>query len=311
MAMLNMIGGGGAGSVTAGLLSQAPETWNPALYQLAVSVHEVAVKPLTSVVLAVMFTLELARNSTRIEADRDLGVKIVAGTMFRIALVFIAMRNAGLFIGMFNRVTQFLMQGVSSQMSFEVAGEGGQLGDLMRDQIRDAGVMGQAALFFLLVIPWLLSQLASVVFTVVLYVRFIELYALTAFQSLPFAFLVHEDTKPIGVGFFKSYARTSVNAVCVFVCLVFYQRIVVDAVRIPDSADKGMVSWVTGNFGNYPLYIGRRGGTSVGGRCRRTRCEGRCLRRRMPQHGHLGSGDRASGEEGLRHRLPCEASVHR
>lgn len=250
VAMLNMIGGGGAGSITAGLLSQAPETWNPALYQLAVNVHGVAVKPLTSVVLAVMFTLELARNSTRIEADRDLGAKIVAGTMFKIALVFIAVQNAGLFIGMFNRVTQFLMQGVSSQMSFEVAGEGGQLGDLMRDQIRDAGVMGQAALFFLLVIPWLLSQLASVVFTVVLYVRFIELYALTAFQSLPFAFLVHEDTKPIGVGFFKSYARTSVNAVCVFVCLVFYQRIVVDAVRIPDSADKGLVSWVTGNFGN-------------------------------------------------------------
>ncbi|RSX52736.1 hypothetical protein D2E25_1307 [Bifidobacterium goeldii] len=248
--MLNMIGGGGAGSITAGLLSQAPETWNPALYQLAVNVHGVAVKPLTSVVLAVMFTLELARNSTRIESDRDLGVKIVAGTMFKIALVFIAVQNASLFIQMFNQVTQFLMQGVSSQMSYEATGDGGQLGDLMRDQIRDAGVMGQAALFFLLVIPWLLSQLASVVFTVVLYVRFVELYALTAFQSLPFAFLVHEDTKPIGVGFFKSYARTSVNAVCVFICLVFYQRIVVDAVKIPDSADKGMVAWVTGNFGN-------------------------------------------------------------
>lgn len=250
MAMLNMIGGGGAGSITAGLLSRTPETWNPALYQLAVNVHGVAVKPLTSVVLAVMFTLELARNSTRIETDRDLGVKIVAGTMFKIALVFIAVQNAGLFISMFNQVTQFLMQGVSSQMSYEAVGDGGQLGDLMRDQIRDAGVMGQAALFFLLVIPWLLSQLASVVFTVVLYVRFIELYALTAFQSLPFAFLVHEDTKPVGVGFFKSYARTSVNAVCVFICLVFYQRIVVDAVKIPDSADKGMVAWVTGNFGN-------------------------------------------------------------
>ncbi|MBT1160408.1 MULTISPECIES: hypothetical protein [Bifidobacterium] len=250
VAMLNMIGGGGAGSITAGLLSQAPETWNPALYQLAVNVHGVAVKPLTSVVLAVMFTLELARNSTRIESDRDLGVKIVAGTMFKIALVFIAVQNASLFIRMFNQVTQFLMQGVSSQMSYEATGDGGQLGDLMRDQIRDAGVMGQAALFFLLVIPWLLSQLASVVFTVVLYVRFIELYALTAFQSLPFAFLVHEDTKPIGVGFFKSYARTSVNAVCVFICLVFYQRVVVDAVKIPDSADKGMVAWVTGNFGN-------------------------------------------------------------
>jgi len=51
VAMLNMIGGGGAGSIT-GMLSQGPETWNPALYQLAVNVHDVAVKPLTSVVLA-------------------------------------------------------------------------------------------------------------------------------------------------------------------------------------------------------------------------------------------------------------------
>ena len=32
----------------------------------------------------------------------------------------------------------------------------------------------------------------------------------------------------MGVGYFKAYARTSLNAVCVFVCLVFYQRIVMD-----------------------------------------------------------------------------------
>ena len=38
VAMLNMIGGGGAGSIATGMLSQGPETWNPALYQLAVNV---------------------------------------------------------------------------------------------------------------------------------------------------------------------------------------------------------------------------------------------------------------------------------
>lgn len=253
VAMLNMIGGGGAGSITTSMLSQGPQTWNPALYQLALNVHDVAVKPLTSVVLAVMFTLELARNSTRIEGDRELGVKIIASTMFKVALVFIAVQNAGLFIRMFNSVTQFLMTGAASQLSYDTAGQGGQLGDVLREQIKSAGMLGQAAMFFLLAIPWLLSQLASVVFMVVLYVRFIELYALTAFQSLPFAFLVHEDTKSIGVGFFKSYARTSLNAVCIFLCLIFYQKIVVDAVKIPDAADQGMVGWVTGNFGNLML----------------------------------------------------------
>ena len=250
VAMLNMIGGGGTGSIATGMLSQGPETWNPALYQLAVNVHDVAVKPLTSVVLAVVFTLELARNSTRIESDRELGVKIVAGTLFKVALVFLAVRNAGLFLRAFDSATQFLMQGASSQLSFDTAGDGGQLGDLMREQVEDAGMMGQAALFFLLAIPWLVSQLAAVVFTVVLYIRFIGLYALTAFQSLPFALLVHEDTKPAGVGYFKAYTRTPLNAVCVFVCLVFYQRIVIDAVRLPEGDGSGMVSWVTGNFGN-------------------------------------------------------------
>lgn len=250
VAMLNMIGGGGVGSIATGMLSQGPETWNPALYQLAVNMHDVAVKPLTSVVLAVVFTLELARNSTRIESDRELGVKIVAGTLFKVALVFLAVQNAGLFLRAFDSATQFLMQGASSQLSFDASGEGGQLGDPMREQVEDAGMMGQAALFFLLAIPWLVSQLAAVVFTVVLYIRFIELYALTAFQSLPFALLVHEDTKPVGVGYFKAYARTSLNAVCVFVCLVFYQRIVIDAVRLPKDDGSGMVSWVTGNFGN-------------------------------------------------------------
>ena len=109
VAMLNMIGGGGAGSIATGMLSQGPETWNPALYQLVVNVHDVAVKPLTSVVLAVVFTLELARNSTRIESDRELGVKIVAGTLFKVALVFLAVQNAGLFLRAFDSATQFLM----------------------------------------------------------------------------------------------------------------------------------------------------------------------------------------------------------
>ena len=214
VAMLNMIGGGGAGSIATGMLSQGPETWNPALYQLAVNVHDVAVKPLTSVVLAVVFTLELARNSTRIESDRELGVKIVAGTLFKVALVFLAVRNAGLFLRAFDSATQFLMQGASSQLSFDAAGAGGQLGDLMREQVEDAGMMGQAALFFLLAIPWLVSQLAAVVFTVVLYIRFIELYALTAFQSLPFALLVHEDTKPAWAISRPMRARRSTRCAC-------------------------------------------------------------------------------------------------
>ncbi|QOL31448.1 MULTISPECIES: VirB6/TrbL-like conjugal transfer protein, CD1112 family [Bifidobacterium] len=245
--MLNMIGGGGLGSNVTNLLTASPDSWNPTLYQLALSVHSVVVKPLTSVILAIMFTLELSRNSTRIESDRELGVKIVAGTLFKVALVLLAAQNADLFLRAFNSISSWLVTGVSDQMSADTTATGNELGDQMRDQISDAGVMGQAALLILLLIPFLLSQLASVIATVVMYVRFIEIYALTAFQSLPFALLIHDDTKPIAIGYFKAYARTCINAVTLLICLAIYQAIVADAVGL-SAAEGDMVGWVTGHF---------------------------------------------------------------
>ncbi|MBT1160927.1 type IV secretion system protein [Bifidobacterium sp. SO1] len=249
IAMLNMLGGGGVTSAASSMLSQAPDTWNPTLYSLAVNIHSAAVKPLTSVLLSVVFVMELARNSTKIESDRELGVKIIAGTMFKICLVMMAAQNADLFIRAFNGITSYLISGVSGQLSIGDGSTGTGLGDTMSEQVKAAGIMGQAALMVLLLIPWCVSQIASVVATVVLYVRFIEIYALTAFQSLPIALLVNEETRPIGVGYFKSYARACINGVTLFICLALYQTVVTSAVQVPEASDD-LVAWTTGNFGN-------------------------------------------------------------
>ncbi|NEG89831.1 type IV secretion system protein [Bifidobacterium aerophilum] len=247
--MLNTLGGGGVTATAASMLSQAPDTWNPALYSLAVGIHSAAVKPLTSVLLSVVFVMELARNSTKIESDRELGVKIIAGTMFKICLVMVAAQNADLFIRAFNGITSFLIRGVSGRLSFTGGSAGTGLGDAMRDQVKDAGMMGQIALMVILLIPWVIGQIASVIATVVLYVRFIEIYALTAFQSLPIALLVNEETRSIGVGYFKSYARACINGVTLFICLALYQTVVTSAVHVPDASDD-LVSWTMGNFGS-------------------------------------------------------------
>lgn len=248
ISMLNMLGGGGVTSAAASMLSQSPDTWNRALYSLAVDIHAAVVKPLTSVILSIMFVMELARNSTKIESDRELGVKIIAGTMFRICLVLVAAQNADLFLRAFNAVTSYLVSGVSGRLSLGDSSTGTGLGDSMSEQVKDAGFMGQAALMVLLLIPWCVSQIASVVATVVLYVRFIEIYALTAFQSLPIALLIHEETRSIGAGYFKSYARACLNGVTLFICLALYQTVVTEAVHVPDASDD-LVGWTTGNFG--------------------------------------------------------------
>ena len=249
--MLNAVGGGGVGNLASSLLSTSPEAWNNGLYQTALNIHQTSVKPLTAVVLAVMFSMELARNSSRIQDGGELGVKIVAATMFKMAMVMAVAQNANLVLQAFDGVTQFMIGGVSRQLSAGGGGPAGPgVGDQMADQVKDAGMTGQLAVLVMLLIPWVLSQLAAVVATVVMYVRFIEIYALTAFQSLPFALLMHEDTKPIAIGYFKSYARTSLNAVTLFICIALYQKIVVDAVKVPDGTNAKLTQWVMGNFGN-------------------------------------------------------------
>jgi hypothetical protein len=46
------------------------------------------------IVLAIVSVLMLATTSTRAEGDRELGVRIIAAAMFKIALVFIVVQNA-------------------------------------------------------------------------------------------------------------------------------------------------------------------------------------------------------------------------
>ena len=81
VAMLNALSAV-AGGVTDDLLMSL-EQYNSALYEAASTIHSAAVKPITAVVLSIMFVIMLASNSTKVEGDRELGVRIIAATMFK------------------------------------------------------------------------------------------------------------------------------------------------------------------------------------------------------------------------------------
>jgi hypothetical protein len=96
VAMLNALSGAAAGNTDDLLLS--PEQYNSSLYQAAITIHNTAVKPITAIVLSIMFVIMLASSSTRVEGDRELGVRIIAATMFKCALVLVVAQNAVLIL---------------------------------------------------------------------------------------------------------------------------------------------------------------------------------------------------------------------
>ena len=246
--LLNAIGNG-IGQDQVNDLIKMPEQYNAELYKLSLNIAASAVKPVASIVLAVVFSLELARVSSRADGDRELGVKLVATAMLKCALVFTAAQHSELLLRGVDELGQSVIQGFVSAQPTDGGTTSLGLGDQMRSAIDKAGVMGQIPCVILLIIPFLVSQAASIVVMVIVMLRFVQIYMLTAFNPLPIAFLAHGETKQWGVNYFRQYATCVFQAATLYLAVIMY-RAFAGSVLQPGSFNEGdnLAGWIIGNF---------------------------------------------------------------
>ena len=251
VAMLNALSGAAAGNTDDLLLS--PEQYNSTLYQAAITIHNTAVKPITAIVLSIMFVIMLASSSTRVEGDRELGVRIIAATMFKCVLVLVVAQNAVVILNAINSIATTIASTADSIDVGGTAGVGTQIGDAMRDDIADAGMVKQLGLLVILLIPFIVAEVGGMLATVLVFVRFLQLYMLSAFASLPLAFFGHEDTKQLGIGYLKRYAATALQGVMLIIAVKLYQALLGgwlgNSIHYDGNTD--MWNFVISNFGSF------------------------------------------------------------
>ncbi len=247
--MLNALSTGAKSGTDSLLLS--PQEYNETVYQAALTIHSTAVKPITAIVLAIMFVLMLATTSARAEGDRELGVRIIAATMFKIAMIFIVTQNAVLLLDALSAISTSI-SGEAANIDVGVGGgEVAPLGDQLRGDIEDQGLTEKVMLVVVLLIPWLVASIASILAIVLVFIRFLQMYLLTAFASLPLAFLGHEDTKSIGVGYLKAFAVVALTGTILVITVKLYQALMTGwGGGMPDY-DGDLVKYLTSNFGNF------------------------------------------------------------
>ena len=114
---------------------------------------------------------------------------------------------------------------------------------------RDAGWMGQIPCLILLLIPFLVSKGATIVVTVVILLRFVQIYMLTAFNPLPIAFIAQEETRQWGVNYFKQYASLVFQCATLYLAILMYRTLVGGTLNPSKFKDGDSLSgWVMGNF---------------------------------------------------------------
>lgn len=254
--MLNALGAGPEGSFEA--LAQSPEQYNSTLYAAAETLHNVAVKPLTAVVLTIVLLLMLAAQSTRVDGDRELGVRVISGILLKAALVIVFASNAMTILkGIDEAFTAVAAAALDADVGTGDIGELG-LGDQLADDVKDAGTVDKLGVFVLALLPFIVTKIAGVLALVLIYVRFLQLYLLTVFASLPIAFLSYEETKPMGITYLKRYASTALTGVVLLLAVKMYQAMLGNLTTVSIDGDTNLSSVILLNFGSFfvaPLVL--------------------------------------------------------
>lgn len=246
--ILNDIGSGVGDDIIAQLL-KTPAQYSSEMYELSLSVARTAVKPVASTILAIMCVLEIARVSTRADGDRELGVKLIAMAMFKLVLVFTAAQHCELMLKAIDEIGQSVMNGIHTAAPTTGTAAGAGLGDSMRSAIESAGPFGQIPCLILLIIPFLVSKGATIVVTVVVLLRFVQIYMLTAFNPLPIAFIAQEETRQWGINYFKQYASAVFQCATLYLAILMYRTLVGGTLNPSRFKDGDSLSgWVMDNF---------------------------------------------------------------
>jgi hypothetical protein len=247
VAMLNAIS---TSTADTGNLLKLPSDYNATMYNAMTTFQNVAVKPITALVLSVMLMLMLQQATTRADGDKMLSVRLVASVMIKACLVLAVLRISGALLQGIDQIGVSLAKSGSNIDVGTGSVKGQALGDAMKSSIDSANWGAQAAMLMIVLFPWLIANVVGILPTVMIFWRFIQLDLMTAFSSLPLAFLAHEDTKQIGIGYLKRYATITLQGVMLIAGIKLYQALISGWVTSTVHTSSDPMDFLMKNFGN-------------------------------------------------------------
>ena len=208
--LLNQISQGMDPTISS-LLTQTPAGKYPDAYRTVTNIATTAVKPVAMTVLAVVFSLEILHASQGIDQDGTQGVRTITKSLFKIIIVYMAAMNASWLCELITYLIQQIGTGVSRLITLPGTSSDAPK-HLLGNALESSGALGQANLgqqlvaIIMLLIPFLISKLATQAVQILIIARFVELLILTAFGALPIAFLSYDGTKSWGEAYIREYA---------------------------------------------------------------------------------------------------------
>lgn len=238
-------------------LTKDLSTFNSNAHWFVRGIANGAVFPVAVAVLSIVMMIELNNKASHIEGDHQTGAKLIFGVIFKYIILAMAVRNASKLLDGIRAVVNAILS--NWRLSGAKVSLQSRTLSQFNDAIDKADTIDQVGMLIFLLIPFLIGIVAKGSVIIIVYMRFAELYALSAFAPLPFAFLANDETKPMGTGFLKKYVEVCLHGACIMVAALLYTRLISTPEKgsplyINDIGDQSPLNWLLSNY--VPVAVG-------------------------------------------------------
>ena len=189
------------------------------MYDVVHGAWQVAILPIGCGVLGFVFTIQLIKISQRMDSNASMPVvkEVIFLLVFFAVFLFLIQNSFELMRALYE-ITRLAVSRVSGMF-----GAGGTV-DLSAVSITttDDDVAALLAMLVVALVSWVVVIVAYVVALVVSWARAVQIYVMAAFSPIPLSLMSLDDTRQIGVGYFKNFLAVCLAGIIILVLLVSF-----------------------------------------------------------------------------------------
>ncbi len=207
-----------------GGLTEAPQTFNPAIYNGVNAIAENVVMPIGYVILSLIFVLELYQITVRTEYTAgSLGLEVPFRAMFKFVICKTLIDSTPLILAAIFEISNVIITGAGNTLSTGVSAiDTAVFESSMREALGNMDFSVKLLTLMEVTILGLIFKFSTLVADIIIIGRMFEIYIMTAIAAIPMATLGNADASSIGKNFLKSFAAVCLQGALIFIVLALF-----------------------------------------------------------------------------------------
>ena len=208
-------------------VSQTPSSWNGSVFSIVQNLSETVIVPIAAVIITYVLCYELISMLIDRNNMHDFDTALFLKYIFKAGIaVFLLSKTSDIVMAMFDLGSQMTLK--AGAAIYHEAGIPDIASDVIAIHARlDAMTTGELWSFvFETMFAKLIINIMSILITVIMYGRMIEIYLYVSCAPIPFATLGNKEWGSIGTNYIKSIFALALQGFFIMVCVGIYAALV-------------------------------------------------------------------------------------